>query len=102
MGFRDIQSFNLAMLAKQGWRMLTDQESLFYRCFKAKYFPRCTFLEAVDHPHSSYVWKSLLAAQPILRKGCCWHVGTVLPFRYYQINGFLAIQLIKFLSHQTK
>ena len=76
MGFRDIRSFNLAMLAKQGWRMLTDQESLFYRCFKAKYFPRYTFLEAVDHPHNSFVWKSLLAAQPILRKGCCWRVGT--------------------------
>ena len=76
MGFRDIQNFNLAMLAKQAWRMLTDQESLFYQCFKAKYFPQCTFFEAVDHPHSSYVWKSLLAAQPILRKGCCWHVGT--------------------------
>ncbi|XP_030923859.1 uncharacterized protein LOC115950759 [Quercus lobata] len=75
MGFRDIRSFNLAMLAKQGWRMSTDHNSLLYRCFKAKYFPRCTFLEAVDHLNSSYVWKSLLAAQPILKKGCCWRVG---------------------------
>ena len=64
------------MLAKQGWRMSTDHNSLLYRCFKAKYFPRCTFLEAVDHPNSSYVWKSLLTAQPILRKGCCWRVGS--------------------------
>lgn len=76
MGFRDIQNFNLVMLAKQGWRMSTNHNSLLYHCFKAKYFPQCTFLEAVDHPNSSYVWKSLLAAQPILRKGCCWRVGT--------------------------
>jgi len=62
MGFRDIRSFNLAMLAKQGWRLLNDQESLLYRCFKAKYFPQCTFLEAVDNPNSSYVWKSLMVA----------------------------------------
>ena len=33
------------------------------------------FLEATDEPNSSYVWKSLIAAQPILKKGCCWWVG---------------------------
>lgn len=76
MGFRDIRSFNLAMLAKQGWRLLTNHDSLLYRCFKTKYFPRCTFLEAGDHPNSSFVWKSLIAAQSILRKGCCWRVGS--------------------------
>ena len=71
MGFIDLHSFNLAMLAKQGWRLLQQQESLVYKCFKAKYFPRGSFLEAMDVPNSSYVWKSLLAAQPILRKGGC-------------------------------
>lgn len=25
-------------------------------------------------PNSSYVWKSLTAGQPILKKGCCWRV----------------------------
>lgn len=32
-------------------------------------------MEAVDKPNSFYVWKSLMAAQPILQKGCCWRVG---------------------------
>ena len=75
MRFRDLHSFNLAMLAKQGWRLLQQHESLVYNCFKAKYFSRGTFLEATDVPNSSYVWKSLLVAQPILRKGGCWRVG---------------------------
>ena len=70
MGFRDLLSFNLAMLAKQGWRLLQDKSSLLYSCFKAKYFLRCDFLEAKDCQNSSYEWKSLIAAQPILRKGC--------------------------------
>ena len=70
MGFQDLRSFNLAMLAKQDWRMLQDQNSLLSRCFKAKYFPRCSFMEAADCPNRSYVWKSVLAAQQILKKEC--------------------------------
>lgn len=63
------------MLAKQGWHLLQEKESLLYGCFKAKYFPCCSFLEAKDVSSSSYAWKSLIAAQPILKKGCCWRVG---------------------------
>ena len=55
--------------------MLHDHGSLLYSCFKAKYFPQCSFLEAADCLNNPYVWKSLLAAQPILKKGCCWRVG---------------------------
>ena len=75
MRFRDLHSFNLAMFAKQGWRLLQQHESLVYNCFKAKYFLRGIFLEATYVPNSSYVWKSLLVAQPIQRKGGCRRVG---------------------------
>ena len=70
MDFRDIRCFNLAMLVKQGWRLFHGDRSMLYECFKARYFPRNSFLEAIDVLNSSFVWKSLIAAQPILRKGC--------------------------------
>ncbi|XP_023920514.2 uncharacterized mitochondrial protein AtMg00310-like [Quercus suber] len=75
MGFRDLRAFNLAMLAKQGWRLMQNQESLVYKCFKHRYFPKCSFLEACDSTNSSYVWKSLMATMPILKQGSCWRVG---------------------------
>ena len=75
MDFRDLRDFNLAMLAKQGWRMLHDHDSLLSKCFKARYFPRYTFLEAKESPGCSYVWRSLVAALPILKSGYCWRVG---------------------------
>ncbi|KAK4573849.1 hypothetical protein RGQ29_031699 [Quercus rubra] len=81
LGFRDLKDFNLAMLAKQGWRLIQNKDTLLYRCFNARYFPRSSFLEASDVPNSSYVWKSLMAAQSILKQGCYWRVGDGLTIR---------------------
>ena len=38
LGFRDYQTFNLAMLGKQGWKFLSNPNALVTRIFKAKYF----------------------------------------------------------------
>lgn len=58
LGFRDLQSFNLALLAKQGWRMLINPDSLLTRIFKARYFPNSSFLEAP------------LGSRPSTTRGC--------------------------------
>jgi hypothetical protein len=39
MGFRDLQFFNDALLARWGWRLLHSPNSLVHRFLKAKYFP---------------------------------------------------------------
>ena len=75
MGFRNIHAFNLAMLAKQAWQLVTGAQSLFYRVYKARYFPRCSFLEAELGPNPSFVWRSLCAARELIIEGSQWQVG---------------------------
>ena len=75
MSFRDIQAFNLALLAKQAWRLLYNTHSLFFRVYKSRYFPNCTFMDAELGSNSSYVWRSSLVAREIICEGPKWEVG---------------------------
>ena len=70
-----MKQFNLALLAKQGWRLQTDHSSLVYRVLKAKYFPRCEFIEVSMGNNPSYTWRSIMDAQHIVREGIKWRVG---------------------------
>ena len=75
MGFRDIHAFNLAMLAKQAWRLLHHTHSLFYHVYKARHLPNCSFLEAELGHKPSFVWRSLIAAREVVVRGSRWRVG---------------------------
>jgi hypothetical protein len=75
LGFRDLYGFNLAMLARQAWRMLTNPESLCAKVLKAKYFPNCSILEASSSPGVSYTWRSILKGVGLLKEGIVWRVG---------------------------
>lgn len=75
LGFRDLKTFNLTLLAKQGWRLQTRTTSLVHRDFKARYFPNGNFLSAKMGHHPSYAWRSIMAAQNIVRHGHRWQVG---------------------------
>lgn len=76
MGFRDLEGFNLALLARQGWRLIQTPDSLLARLLKARYFPSSTFLKARVGYTPSCMWRSLLRGWEILDKGCVWMVGS--------------------------
>ena len=62
------------MLAKQGWRLIHDKNSLFYHVFKSKYFPNGTIFYA--KPASGYfAWKSILKARKVISMDAKWRVG---------------------------
>jgi hypothetical protein len=75
MGFRDFALFNQAMLAKQGWRLLTYPNSLCARVLKGRYFPDSDFWIAGKPQSSSYTWRSILFGRDLLRQSILWGIG---------------------------
>ncbi|XP_073137815.1 uncharacterized protein [Henckelia pumila] len=75
LGFRQLDTFNKALLAKQIWRIIKDPDSLVARVLKARYFCHQDVMEAGLGSNPSYLWRSLLWSRPLLEKEVCWHVG---------------------------
>ena len=75
MGFWDIECFNQAMLAKQGWRILKNPTSLTALVLKAKYYPHGSFIESTLGSWPSYAWRSLWKAKKLLKEGTIWRIG---------------------------
>jgi hypothetical protein len=75
LGFRDLEVFNKALLSKQLWRLLQAPDSLTAKILKAKYYPSRSILEAQLGNRPSYLWRSFMAAQPVLKNGLHWRIG---------------------------
>jgi hypothetical protein len=75
LGFKHLRDFNIAMLAKQAWRLHTQLDSLIARCFRYKYFPHTDVLQAQLGHNPSYAWRSIFKAIWIIQKGGCWRIG---------------------------
>jgi hypothetical protein len=75
MGFRDLHYFNLAMIAKQGWNIMTKPHTLVAKLYKARYFPNSSFFESKIGHNPSYAWRGIWKARQVLIHGRRWSIG---------------------------
>ncbi|KAL6218194.1 hypothetical protein ACLB2K_011409 [Fragaria x ananassa] len=75
MGFRSLEDFNQALLAKQGWRLLTNPTALWVRVLKARYFSTTNFFDARKGSSPSWLWSSLLHGRELLHRHVAWQIG---------------------------
>lgn len=75
MGFRDLISFNKAMLGKQAWRLVHQPHSLWGRLFKGLYYPHTDFWHAASGLRPSWGWRSLVLGRDSIAPKVQWKVG---------------------------
>ncbi|XP_035544636.1 uncharacterized protein LOC118348020 [Juglans regia] len=75
LGFRNLSSFNSALLAKQARRILQNPSSMVATIFKQKYFRSSSLLEAKLRRAPSQIWRSIWSSLDLLKEGLRWRVG---------------------------
>ena len=55
MGFLSLYDFNMALLAKQGWKLITNPNSFMTRLLKSRYYPLGTFLSTTRGYRPSFI-----------------------------------------------
>ncbi|XP_074321452.1 uncharacterized protein LOC141657962 [Silene latifolia] len=83
LGFRDFESFNRALLAKQAWRLVCGDGSLMGRVLKGKYFPTSSFMDAEIGINPSYTWRSIFGAKEVMGLGIRRRVGSGMDVRVW-------------------
>lgn len=68
LGFRDIDMFNLALLARQAWRLSA-------RILKVVYSPNGNLLEAGVGSAPSCVWRAIIDGKEVLKQGLIRRIG---------------------------
>lgn len=75
LGFRNFESFDQALLAKQYWRLFIDPTSLVARVLKEKYYRNVELVDAKLGAKPSMIWRSLQGALNLMKEGLIWRVG---------------------------
>lgn len=75
LGFRDLELFNDAMLAKQVWRLLERPDSLCGRVLLGRYNQGGDVLTASCLKGASTTWKALMKGREVLKLGLIRRIG---------------------------
>lgn len=74
MGFKDLNLFNHALLAKQVWRLIQNLNALWVQIVKRIHFPFRDIMDAKLGLNPSWGWSCLLQGRDALSLGLRWHV----------------------------
>lgn len=68
LGFRDLYNFNLALLVKNCWNLLSNPTSLMERAFKERYFNNTILFAVTRGGGVGFVWLGLWQAKEVFKQ----------------------------------
>lgn len=97
---RKSQFANLALVAKLGWRIITQQDNLWVQIIRAKYLRTKSFFNVTRTQRASFAWKGILQTRGIIFQGLRWLVGNDNNIKFWTFNWAVDRPLISFVpSH---
>ncbi|XP_014757848.1 uncharacterized protein LOC106866712 [Brachypodium distachyon] len=75
LGFKDMQTFNQALLSRQVWRLIDKPDSLCARVLKAKYYPNGSLVDTVFTGNASSSWQAIEFGHDLVKNGIIWRIG---------------------------
>ncbi|XP_010468816.1 PREDICTED: uncharacterized protein LOC104748941 [Camelina sativa] len=75
LGFRALEQFNDAMLAKQYWQLIHYPSSLMARVLRGRYFWNSHPLQAKKPYSPSFAWWSIFSTKGLVEHGSRWAIG---------------------------
>lgn len=101
LGFQSFGNFNIALLAKQGWHLIQQPDSLLAKVMKAKYYPILDFLHSNLKHGLSYAWRSIWVARKVLDDGLsrCVIDGASISIFNHKLTGNNLFQLTMIVNN---
>ena len=75
LGFKSFESFNMAVMAKLGWWVLSNRDSFCVKILRAKYRVHNNWLNSGPTKNASWSQRGLEAIKPLMAKGASKRIG---------------------------
>lgn len=101
LSLKDTKTFNLALLAKLAWRMLSEKNAKWNNLIRARYFrnedPLCDTLQK----SGTWIWQSIKKGLEVIKKFYIWEVGDGTSINVFKHNWIPNTEPKSILSPQS-
>jgi hypothetical protein len=92
LGLKTMAAVNLALIAKLGWKILSDPDSFCFKQLRAKYIQYGDLFTSPYPGNASWLWKGILRTKSLLQSGTCLKVSSSSNFPIWTTSWIPTIQ----------